>query len=208
MTKIKICGLKRTEDIELANKILPDYIGFMFWENSKRYIPVEKAAELKKMLDPHIKAVGVYVDEDPIKLANTANEGIIDIIQLHGEEDEEYISRLRGLTDKKIIKAFRIRSEADALAADKSSADAVLLDSGSGIGGTGKSFDRSLIKAVKRDYFLAGGLTPENVTEAISECSPYAVDVSSGVETDSLKDADKMTAFVMNVRKMIKGGKG
>jgi len=198
MTKIKLCGLSRICDIEAANRLKPEYIGFVFLPKSKRYVTYEKAKELKSLLSPDIKAVGVFVDESVEIVARLLNDGTIDIAQLHGGEDEDYISRLRSLTDKPIIKAFRIESEEDIARAEKSSADHILLDSGMG---TGKVFDWSLIQSIKRPYFLAGGLDCDNVGEAIKKLRPYAVDVSSGIETNGLKDKEKMAAFVAKVRK-------
>lgn len=198
MTKIKLCGLSRHCDIEAANRLKPEYIGFVFLPKSKRYVTYEKAKELKSLLSPDIKAVGVLVDESAEIVARLLNDGTIDIAQLHGGEDEVYISRLRSLTDKPIIKAFRIESEEDIARAEKSSADHILLDSGMG---TGKVFDWSLIQSIKRPYFLAGGLDCDNVGEAIKKLRPYAVDVSSGIETNGLKDNEKMAAFVAKVRK-------
>lgn len=198
MTKIKMCGLSRHCDIEAANRLKPEYIGFVFLPKSKRYVTYEKAKELKSLLSPDIKAVGVFVDESAEIVARLLNDGTIDIAQLHGGEDEDYISRLRKLTGKPIIKAFRIESEEDIAQAEKSSADYILLDSGMG---TGKVFDWSLIQSIKRPYFLAGGLDCDNVGEAIKKLRPYAVDVSSGIETNGLKDKEKMAAFVAKVRK-------
>lgn len=198
MTKIKLCGLSRPCDIEAANRLKPEYIGFVFLPKSKRYVDYEKARELKSLLSPIIKAVGVFVDESPQTVAELLNNGIIDIAQLHGGEDEDYIGLLRNLTDKPIIKAFRIQSEDDILRAEESSADYILLDSGMG---TGTVFNWDLIQNIKRPYFLAGGLDCDNVGEAVGKLHPYAVDVSSGIETNGLKDKEKMAAFVAKVRK-------
>lgn len=198
MTKIKLCGLTRLYDIEYANGLLPEYIGFVFSPKSKRYISPEKAEQLKRILDSRITPVGVFVDENIDKIADLVKGEIIDIIQLHGNEDEEYINNLRKAVDCPIIKAFRIESNADILMANNSSADYVLLDSG---GGTGTAFDHSLIQGVTRPYFLAGGLTPENVRTVIQTLHPYAVDASSSLETDGFKDKMKMTVFVKAVRK-------
>ena len=203
MTKIKLCGLTRPEDIECANSLKPDFIGFVFYKKSSRYVDFEKAAELKKLLSPEIKAVGVFIDEDIRDVAYLLGEGIIDIAQLHGSEDEGYISRLRSLTGKPVIKAFRIKGSEDAALVNASGADYVLLDSGAG---DGKLLDRNLIKDIKRPYFLAGGLDHENVKEAIDEINPFAVDVSSGIETDKKKDPDKMIKFVKTVREEFKKG--
>ncbi len=199
MTGIKLCGLTRRCDIEAANALKPEYIGFVFAPNSRRYLSPERAAELKRLLCPEIKAVGVFVKEKPETVAKLLNYGIIDIIQLHGGEDEDYIQRLRALTDQPIIKAFRIDTAQDILAAENSTADLVLLDSGNG--GTGTAFDWSLIEQIKRPYFLAGGLGLHNIEEAVRTLHPYAVDVSSGIETDGLKDTTRMAEFVAAVRK-------
>lgn len=200
MTKIKLCGLSRQCDIEWANELKPDYIGFVFWSKSKRNVSPERAKEHKALLSPDIKAVGVFVDEPIENIAKLLSDNIIDLAQLHGSEDEEYIARLRTLSDKPIIKAFLLKSKEDAKRAEKSTADHILLDSGMG---TGKGFDRSLLKNISRPYFLAGGLYPENVADAIETLSPFAVDVSSGIETDNFKDKNKMAAFVKAVRKEI-----
>lgn len=198
MTKIKLCGLSRPCDIEAANELKPEYIGFVFAPKSKRYVATEKAAELKRLLSPEIKAVGVFVNESPETVAKILNSGITDIAQLHGDEDEEYISKLKKLTDKPIIKAFRIKNAEGITVAEKSTADHILLDSGAG---TGTVFDWNIIRNIKRPYFLAGGLAPNNAEKAIKELDPYAVDVSSGIETNGLKDKTKMATFVAAVRK-------
>ena len=197
MTKIKLCGLSRNSDIEAANTLRPDYIGFVFAPKSRRFVPPEEAALLKKDLRPEIQAVGVFVNEVPENVAKLLNEGVIDIAQLHGSEDEAYIQRLRMLTDRPLIQAFRINAEDDLRRAEASLADEILLDAGAG---TGTVFDWSLIGNTTRRYFLAGGLCPENAGEAIRILHPYALDVSSGIETDGKKDPKKMAAFVHAVR--------
>ncbi len=189
MTKIKLCGLSRPRDILAANQLRPEYIGFVFAPESKRYIAPKGAAELKELLDPNIQAVGVFVNE---------NRGVIDLAQLHGSEGGDYVDRLRMLTPKPIIQAFRIATVQDVLRAEASAADHILLDAGAG---TGTVFDWSLLHQIRRPYFLAGGLGPDNVEEAVERLHPYAVDVSSGIETDGGKDPEKMAAFVAAVRK-------
>ena len=191
--RIKLCGLSRVCDIEAANELKPDYIGFVFAPGSRRYVPPCRARELKEMLLPGIQTVGVFVREDPEVIAGLLDDGIIDLAQLHGGEDEDYIHRLRELTDRPVIKAFRIDSEEDIRAAEASSADYILLDSGSG--GTGTAFDWKLLSDMKRPYFLAGGLDP------VRRLKPCGVDVSSGIETEGQKDKSKMAAFVHAVRK-------
>lgn len=198
MTRIKLCGLSRPCDIAAANTLKPEYIGLVFAPKSKRHVTPEQAAALKRQLSPEIMAVGVFVNETPQTVADLLNSGIIDAAQLHGGEDEAYISSLRRLTAKPLIKAFRIQTEGDIAAAAASSADYILLDSGAG---SGEVFDWQLIRNVKRPYFLAGGLDPANVAAALRALHPFAVDVSSGIETDGAKDQTKMAAFVAAVRK-------
>ena len=190
MTKIKFCGLKTLDDISFANEIFPEYVGFVFAKKSKRYITPAQAEKFRAALSKKICAVGVFVNEDVKTVAEVLNAGIIDAAQLHGNEDDYYIKNLRGLTNKLIIKAFKVH-------ATESLADFILIDAGAG---DGKVFDWNLIN-LRREYFLAGGLTPENVGDAIKLLNPYAVDVSSGIETDGKKDFNKMIAFAKAVRK-------
>ena len=200
MTKIKLCGLSRPCDIRAANELLPDYIGFVFAPKSRRYVSPEKAAELKRMLDPGIRAVGVFVDEKPQVIEALVSRGVIDAVQLHGREDEDYIQDLRKrLGNTLIIQAFSIRSERDVKRAEESSADLILADSPGG--GTGEVFDWTLLRKIRRPYFLAGGLNPDNAGDAVNALAPYGVDVSSGIETDGYKDREKMEKFVLTVRR-------
>ena len=198
MTKIKLCGLSRPCDIQAANQLLPDYIGFVFAAKSKRYVTPVQAASLKHMLHPAIQAVGVFVREEPEKVAALLNNDTIDVAQLHGGEEEAYIRQLRQLTTKPLIQAFRVEQASDMVLAQNSTADMVLLDSGQG--GTGQVFDWTLLSQMQRPYFLAGGLHPGNVAEAVRRLAPYGVDVSSGIETAGRKDAAKMKQFVSAVR--------
>jgi len=197
MTKIKLCGITRNCDIDAVNEFKPDYIGFVFTKKSSRYITIEKAYELKKKLDNNILAVGVFVNEKISTIENIVSKGIIDIIQLHGDEDEIYIEKLRKLT---VIKAFSIKNRQDILLAEKSSADYVLLDAGSG--GTGTNFDWKLARNIKRPFFIAGGLNANNIENAVKMLNPYAVDVSSGIETNGIKDKNKMYEFICKVRNL------
>ncbi len=198
MAKIKLCGLSRLCDIKAANELMPEYIGYVFAEKSRRYVSPEQAAKLKEQLSKDIKSVGVFVNAKPEYIVDLLGSGMIDIAQLHGGESEEYINRLRRLTDKPIIKAFSVNGERDIEEANASGADYVLLDSGKG--GTGTVFDWDLIRKMNRPYFLAGGLTVSNVGNAVEKLRPYAVDVSSGIETDGYKDRNKMEMFVKAVR--------
>lgn len=198
MTKIKLCGLSRPCDIEAANGLKPEYIGFVFAPKSRRYVTPDKAETLRRLLSPGIKAVGVFVDEPVETVAGLLTRRVIDIAQLHGREDNAYIERLRTLTGRPVIKAFCIAGAEDIADARQSAADFVLLDSGAG---TGAAFDWDLIQGVKRPYFLAGGLGVDNVGAAIEALHPYAVDVSSGIETNGVKDKKKMAAFIAAARK-------
>lgn len=197
--KIKLCGLTRPCDIEAVNELQPDYIGFVFAKKSRRYVSPEKAEELKAMLAPGIQAVGVFVNEEPEQIAALLEAGTIDVAQLHGQESKTEIRRLRELTDHPLIQAFRIDTEQDVERANVSAADYVLLDSGAG--GTGTVFDWDLLQAIRRPYFLAGGLDTENLGTVKTKLNPYGVDVSSGIETGGYKDKEKMTAFVAAARK-------
>ena len=197
MTKVKFCGLTRERDIEAVNRLLPDFIGFVFWEKSKRKIDVDTAKRLKSALDPKIKAVGVFVNEDIKQISKIANENIIDIVQLHGNEDSDYIKSLRNLTQKPIIQAVQVRNYEDIKKAEDSAADFILLDAGQG---AGVNFDWNLAKAITRHYFLAGGLNISNVGEAVEKLEPFAVDVSSGIEVAGIKDEGLMREFMGVVR--------
>ena len=199
MTKIKLCGLSRECDIEAVNELKPEYVGFVFAARSKRYVSPDQAAALRSLLAPKIQSVGVFVNEEPERIARLMDQGIIDIAQLHGQENETYIGHLKRLTGRQIIKAFCIEKAEDIKIAEQSTADYVLLDSGQG---SGTRFDWELLKLMKRPYFLAGGLSPENVAAAAAMLHPFAVDVSSGIETDGVKDREKMAAFVAAVREV------
>ena len=197
-TKIKFCGLSRNCDIETANVLSPDYVGFVFAKNSRRCVSFARAKELKALLAPGILTVGVFVNEDPRTVAAFLEAGVIDAAQIHGDEDTDYIRGLKSLTKAPLIKAFGLRSIHDLPAVERSPADLVLLDSPGG--GTGRLFDWQLLENIQRPYFLAGGLSAENVGEAIARLRPFGVDVSSGIETGGYKDREKMTAFAAAVR--------
>lgn len=198
VTKIKICGLFREEDIGYANQIMPDYIGFVFWKPSRRYVTREQAMELRKLLKPEIQAVGVFVDESLPEIISLLEDGVIDIAQLHGDETEEDIQYLQAVTGKPVMKAVKVRTRYDVEAWMDSSADYLLFDSGMG---SGVTFDWGVLKDVDREFFLAGGVKPDNVKQAVETVHPYAVDLSSGVETDGVKDFSKMKYVVEAVKK-------
>lgn len=198
MTGIKICGLFREEDIDSANAVQPDYIGFILhFPKSHRNISVETAARLKAQLHPGIRAVGVFVNQSEDTVAESAKTIGLDVIQLHGNEDDRYIESIRRRTGLPVWKAFRVKSHEDLAAAEASAADLVLLDGGSG---GGEVFDWGLTQGIRRPFILAGGLTPENIPEAVRRLSPVLIDLSSGVETDRIKDRAKMRAAVEAVR--------
>ena len=203
MTKIKICGLTRTEDIEMVNEFLPDYIGFVF-AKSRRQVSAEQAKELKNKLRPAIKAVGVFVNEKPENIAEIANQGIIDLIQIHGDEDAAYCEQLRKLTQTPIIKVVRVEHEDDLAGIEEFDCDYYLFDtlSSKEYGGTGKAFDHSLLhnKEIKKPFFVAGGLNQDNVAAVIEVIKPFGVDTSGGVETDGIKDANKIKEFIKQGR--------
>lgn len=201
MTKIKVCGLRRMEDIAYANQLLPEYIGFIFAEGRKRTVTIDEAKKLRHKLDNRIIPVGVFLNQKQEYIEECVQEGIISAIQLHGNEDDTYIEELRKKVKAfgtiPIIKAFAVVSGEDIERAKQSGADRILLDNR--IPGSGKSFDWSLLAQIDRPFFLAGGLSPDNVEEAL-QTHPYAVDVSSGVETDKKKDFEKMKDFIQRVR--------
>lgn len=200
-TKIKICGIHRPQDIDFVNEAKPDYIGFVFYENSHRNVTPSQAKNLKNMLSNEIKAVGVFVDDDINYIAKLANDDIIDLIQLHGSESSDYIAELKELTDKPIIKAIKIETPEDVQKIDisfNSNADYVMLDSGKG---SGKTFNWGLVGETEKPIFVAGGLNIENVVDAIEVFRPFAVDISSGVETNKVKDKQKIVEIVDLVRR-------
>lgn len=237
MNAVKICGLSRPEDIRIVNRVLPDFIGFIF-APSRRHVDADTATNLKEKLDRRIQVVGVFANQEIEAITALYKRGVIDLVQLHGDEDTAYIKRLRQFCTCKIIKAVRINtaqtspgqtsfeqtsfeqtspvpssltnsSPLSSLSLPQGSdyllfdAAPPLQDSRSAIrGGTGKSFDWNLLAGfTETPYFLAGGLTENNVGEALRLLSPFAVDVSSGVETNGTKDEAKINAFVLAVRK-------
>ncbi len=201
MTKIKICGLSNIRDIETVNMYMPDYIGFVF-AKSTRQVSDTMAKSLKEALNKEISAVGVFVNESIDNIVSICDRGIIDMIQIHGDEDEDYIRKLKSMTEKPVIRAFRIRSIEDIKRAERCSADYVLLDSYSKetYGGSGHKFSWDLTKEIGRDFFLAGGIHGSNILEAVSRCHPFCIDVSSGVETKGQKDMEKIRDIIKKVR--------
>lgn len=209
MTKIKICGLTREEDILMANQYHPDYVGFVFAE-SKRKITDEKATALKKLLDPQCKVVGVFVNESIEHIIELCHAGTIDLIQLHGNETIDDMKELKKKLDNPIIKAIRVCHTKQIIEATKLPVNYLLFDTyvKDSYGGSGKTFNRNIIKeayqqiepAKRKPFFVAGGLKPENVLETIQICKPDGVDISSGVETEGRKDRIKIAQFIQSVR--------
>ena len=199
MVKIKICGLRRLEDISIVNRYKPDYVGFVF-ADSKRKVSHDFAYEMKSNLSSDIVSVGVFVDADIGEIVELFDRGIIEIAQLHGLESEDYINNLIENTngELKIINAIEMSDEMDLLEYDNSISDYLLLDSGKG---SGKTFDWGLIrKDLNKEFFLAGGINISNIADAIEEFNPYAIDLSSGVETDGFKDENKIEEIMEVIR--------
>lgn len=207
--KIKICGLKRDEDIAYVNLYQPDYIGFVF-AGEKRRIDPATAVRLKRQLASSIQAVGVFVNAVPDSICRLVEDRAIDIVQLHGDEDEAYIEALRRMLPAAVpvMKAIRVQSTEQVLAADRLPVDSLLLDafSSNAYGGEGKTFNHDLIPELTTPYMLAGGIDKENVIKILDDIKrknvtlPYCVDVSSSVETDGYKDKSKIQEIVSVIR--------
>ncbi len=201
LTRIKICGLKTIADVLAVNEVKPDYAGFVFAQ-STRQISEELASELKKELAPGIVPVGVFVNEDREKILRLCERKVIEIIQLHGEEDEEYIAALKSRVQNPVIKAVRVRSTEDIHRAGAMESEYLLLDAyhEREYGGSGVKFDWSLIPAIGKPFFLAGGINSSNVLDAIRRYQPYGIDVSTGVETEGSKDPVKLRQLIQLIR--------
>ena len=202
MAKIKICGLTRKEDIAAVNRCLPDYIGFVFAHGSRRRVTPGQAQQLKQELDPRLRAVGVFTNETLPNIVRLCARGVIEMVQLHGDETEEYIRALRKETACPVIKAVRVQSAQQILRAQQSSCDLLLLDTyhEGQYGGSGSTFNHALIPPLHKPFILAGGLDEQNIEKALTNCSPFAVDVSSGAETGGTKDENKIRRLVAITR--------
>lgn len=207
MTKIKICGLSRPEDINTANELAPDYVGFVF-AKSHRQVNEQQAIKLKELLHPSVKTVGVFVNSSLTEISNVVQDGSVDIIQLHGNETPNFCRQLRQRFHNPIIKAIRVKDETSLKALEAYDCDYFLLDTfyPQGFGGGGKAFDYSLLNnvSIPKPFFLAGGLDLDNIQEVMDAVKPFGIDVSSGVETQGKKDPAKMAAFIEKVRKGVK----
>jgi phosphoribosylanthranilate isomerase len=217
MTKIKICGLSRFEDIVYVNKLMPDYVGFVF-ANSKRQVKMEHARELIKGLHGSINTVGVFVNEDIDIVKNIARNLSLKVLQFHGKEDKQYIENFKGLQVWKCV-GINTGSESSELnyelmenqkkidETSQFSVHGILLDSitKGNSGGTGVTFNWNIIDTLKtnKPLILAGGLNCQNVREAILKVNPYAVDVSGGVEVNGVKNYEKIKEFIDKVRELV-----
>lgn len=197
MSKIKICGIKRECDIDYINEAMPDYIGFVF-AKSKRQVSHEVAARLCAKLDKSITPIGVFVNAPIEEILSLYNEGSIHMAQLHGQENSTYIKELRSQTDCPLIKALKIDKDFDRSILSTLDVDYFLFDNGAG--GTGKTFDWSLMPKTEKPFFLAGGLNAQNIDAAIAY-NPFALDLSSGVEVNGFKDREKILEIVSKIRK-------
>jgi phosphoribosylanthranilate isomerase len=219
MQKIKLCGMMKPCDIEYANRVKPDFVGFIF-ANTRRKIGATQAKQFREALDAEIPSVGVFVNEDISVITSLVQDGCIDMIQLHGEEDADYIRRLREVCDVPVIKAVKVQTVEQIRQAAALPVDYLLLDTyrKGVLGGTGEAFDWELLREAKiaagdtaegdtaegelfgKPYFLAGGLHAGNLREAAALGS-YGLDISSGIETDGSKDFTKMVEVMELVRK-------
>lgn len=203
MTRIKICGMRRVDDILYVNKYRPDYAGFILSEGFKRTVDIDTFYDLELLLNKEIKRVGVFVNE-PIENILKCFAQKLDVIQLHGEENAEYISKLRENCDCEIWKAVRVKYVDDIAKADALPVHKLLIDSFSAgsYGGTGKRVDLDVFSnvSISKPFFLAGGLNEDNICYAMEKVQPYGVDFSSSVETDGFKDENKIKRIVETIR--------
>lgn len=203
MTKIKICGMRRVDDILYVNTYHPDYAGFILSEGFKRTIGFDSFCELDSRLDKDIKRVGVFVNE-PTESILKYYADKLDVIQLHGEENAEYIDKLRENCDCEIWKAVRVKYADDIAKADALPVHKLLIDSFSAgsYGGTGKRVDLDVFSnvSISKPFLLAGGLNEDNICSAMKKVQPYGVDFSSSVETDGFKDENKIKRIVETIR--------
>lgn len=201
--KVKICGMKTTQDIEIVNEFLPDYVGFVF-AGTKRLVTDEQASAMKQLLDSRIQTVGVFVNEPIEHIVNLCKRGIIDLVQLHGDETDEDVFHIRSYVKTPILQVIRVQTSQFPLEKLTTKADYLLFDTyKAGVyGGSGERFSIQLLQQalnqwckegnVLPPYFIAGGLTPENVGAVVSQTDCYGIDISSGVETQGHKDAEKI----------------
>lgn len=214
MTRIKICGLKTLADVAVVNPYLPEYVGFVF-ANTKRFVTDEQALLMKQALDKRIQTVGVFVDEPIEHVVSLCKKEIIDVVQLHGAETDTYIKEIKEKTDVPVIKATKVQNVQQVYSQMSKEADYMLFDTykKGELGGTGERFPLEILeetlqrmmaegKEVK-PYFLAGGLSCTNIEEIVRQVKDcYCVDVSTGVESDGVKDERKIKTFIEMVRQI------
>lgn len=205
MISVKFCGMRRKEDIQYANECRPDYVGFILTDGFKRTVSKEDFLALEKGLDKNIKRVGVFVNERPHNILELAEH--LDVIQLHGDEDHTTVFYYSDVTNCEIWKAVRAKSPEDIERYKWNHIDKLLIDSFSedSVGGTGKRIDTEIVKNAKieKPFFIAGGITAENIAEIVRDTKPYGVDISSGIETDGFKDLQKMKKIMQILREDI-----
>ena len=204
MPKIKICGLFREQDIEFANEAKPDFTGFVFAEKSKRFVDFKQAENLRKNLSGEIIPVGVFVNAKTEDIVSLRKNGIIGMVQLHGGETDEYIEELKSKCEAKIIRALNLNknSNSQLSALNSQLCNYTLLDSQTP--GSGHVFNWECLQGMdlSKNVFLAGGVNLQNIKEAL-KLNPFAVDVSSGAETDGVKDREKILSLVEACRKFL-----
>ena len=201
MAKLKICGLTCEEDLAAVNEVKPDFAGFVIQvPGRRRSLTTEQVKVLVKGLDKDILPVGVFVNAAPELPISLLRDGTLWAAQLHGEEEEDYIEKIQNMTGKPVIKAFSIKTPEDVQRALRSPADYILLDQGAG--GTGESFDWTLVPPIRRPFFLAGGIGPGNIRSAIGTLHPWAVDMSSSLETEGKKDPEKLRQIVRMLKQI------
>ena len=201
MAKLKICGLTCEEDIAAVNEVKPDFAGFVIQvPGRRRSLTTEQVKVRVEGLDQDILPVGVFVNAAPELPISLLRDGTLWAAQLHGEEEEDYIEKIQNMTGKPVIKAFSIKTPEDVQRALRSPADYILLDQGAG--GTGESFDWTLVPPIRRPFFLAGGIGPGNIRSAIGTLHPWAVDMSSSLETEGKKDPEKLRQIVRMLKQI------
>lgn len=200
MYKIKICGITTADILPVINELKPDYVGFIMTAGFSRSVSDDFVRRCGGALDSRIARVGVFVNDDVSRIAALVGSGVIDVVQLHGDEDGSYIRRLKSLVPVTVIKAVGV-SDGRA-AAYPAECDIVLLDSctATSRGGTGKSIFWRRYDELDKPVILAGGITAENVKAALAAVRPWGVDTSGGVETDGVKDAAKIYKYITNIR--------
>ncbi|WP_196600072.1 bifunctional indole-3-glycerol-phosphate synthase TrpC/phosphoribosylanthranilate isomerase TrpF [Pectinatus frisingensis] len=203
MPRVKFCGITRMEDADILNMVQPDYAGFIF-APSKRRITLPLAQSIKKVLASSIDTVGVFVNEVPKTIVDIAHALALDVIQLHGDETEEDINQIKQASGCDVWKVVRVKNSGDIEKWRNSSADMLLFDTFCDklAGGTGRSFDWSVLKGLNRPFVLSGGLKSINIVRAIRGVDPWGVDINSGVEIDGIKDTAKIKEIMAIIRRL------